>query len=252
MTVAKKIRSGPTIATRNRAGLRTLLGSQGLTWTPLPFPDKNLWIQEKMGFVNLLVLDAILCCGSGPKKNSVFGRFSFLPPCPSSLKNANCIFIVFSPSLGLARVLEVVLRSGSQKEPSVLPRRQEYASSESTSKPHRVCLNIFEKQNLEVFQRPLTLILLQKYRDTSGRRIVIQLGGVYTTFCPEKGILLQKYRDRNGRCIAILFKSIGVRGRFDFLGSRQKRPGANRPPEFVPESPLQKGVFGSHIFPKEL
>ena len=26
---------------------------------------------------------------------------------------------------------------------------------------------------------------------------------------------MQKYRDRNGRCIAILFKSIGVRGRFD-------------------------------------
>ena len=36
------------------------------------------------------------------------------------------------------------------------------------------------------------------------------------------------------------------------FGSEQKRPGANRPPEFVPESPLQKGVFGSHIFSKEL
>ena len=34
-------------------------------------------------------------------------------------------------------------------------------------------------------------------------------------FLPSRGILLQKYRDRNGRCIAILFKSIGVRGRFD-------------------------------------
>ena len=31
----------------------------------------------------------------------------------------------------------------------------------------------------------------------------------------RRAILLQKYRDRNGRCIAILFKSIGVRGRFD-------------------------------------
>ena len=62
---------------------------------------------------------------------------------------------------------------------------------------------------------PVTLILLQKYRDTNGRRIVIQVGGVYTTFCQEEGILLQKHRDRNGRCIAILFKSIGVRGRFD-------------------------------------
>ena len=67
-----------------------------------------------------------------------------------------------------------------------------------------------------MFQRPLTLILLQKYRDTNGRRIVIQIGGVYTTFCQKEGILLQKYRDRNGRCIAILFKSIGVRGRCDF------------------------------------
>ena len=66
-----------------------------------------------------------------------------------------------------------------------------------------------------VFQRPLTLILLQKHCDTSGRRIVIQIDGVYTTFCQKEGILLQKYRDRNGRCIAILFRSIRVRGRFD-------------------------------------
>ena len=46
---------------------------------------------------------------------------------------------------------------------------------------------------LGVFQRPLTLILPQKYRDTNGSRIVIQIGGVYTTFCQEEGILLQKY-----------------------------------------------------------
>ena len=44
---------------------------------------------------------------------------------------------------------------------------------------------------------------------------MIQIGGVYTTFCQEEGILLQKYRNGNGRCIAILFKNIGVRGRFD-------------------------------------
>ena len=67
----------------------------------------------------------------------------------------------------------------------------------------------------EVFQRPLTLTLVHKHRDTNGRRIVIQIGGVYTTFCQEEGILLQKYHDRNGRCIAILFKSIGVRSRID-------------------------------------
>ena len=60
-----------------------------------------------------------------------------------------------------------------------------------------------------------TLTLLQKYRDTNGRRIVIQIGGVYTTFFQEEGILLQKYRDRNGRCIAMLFRSIGVRGQLD-------------------------------------
>ena len=44
---------------------------------------------------------------------------------------------------------------------------------------------------------------------------MIQIGGVYTTFCQEEGILLQKYQDGNGRCIATLFKSIGVRSRFD-------------------------------------
>ena len=37
---------------------------------------------------------------------------------------------------------------------------------------------------------------------------------IYATFCQEERILLQKYRNRNGRCVAILFKSIGVRGRF--------------------------------------
>ena len=75
-------------------------------------------------------------------------------------------------------------------------------------------LHFLSERFLGVFNGPLTLIY---FRDTNGRRIVIQLGGVLTTFCQEDGILLQKYRDRNGRCIAILFKSIGVRGRFDSL-----------------------------------
>ena len=44
---------------------------------------------------------------------------------------------------------------------------------------------------------------------------MIRIGGIYAISCQDEGILLQKYRDRNGRCIAILFKSIGVRGRFD-------------------------------------
>ena len=68
----------------------------------------------------------------------------------------------------------------------------------STHRPQRILLG--------VLQRPLTRILLQKHRDRNGSRIVIQFGGVYTTFCQDEGILLQKYRDRNGRCIAIVFK----------------------------------------------
>ena len=67
------------------------------------------------------------------------------------------------------------------------------------------------REHLAVSQRPLTLILLQKYRDTNGIPMVVQIGGVKTTLCQEEGILLQKYRDRNGRCIAILFKIIRVR-----------------------------------------
>ena len=70
------------------------------------------------------------------------------------------------------------------------------------------------RAKLGVFQRLQTLMLLQKHRDTNGRRIVIQIGGVYTTFSRE-GILLQEHRGRNG-CIAILFYSIRVRGRCDF------------------------------------
>ena len=52
---------------------------------------------------------------------------------------------------------------------------------------------------------------------------MIQIGGVYTTFCQEKSILLQKHRDSNGRCIAILFKSAGVRRRFDSPDCRSTR-----------------------------
>ena len=37
-----------------------------------------------------------------------------------------------------------------------------------------------------------------KYRDINGSRIVIQIGGVYTTFCQKEGILWQKYRVEMG------------------------------------------------------
>ena len=63
----------------------------------------------------------------------------------------------------------------------------------------------------------------EKYRDTNGRRIAIQIGGVHTTFCQEGDMLLQTYRDRNGRCITILFKSIRVRGRFDSPEFKRER-----------------------------
>ena len=44
----------------------------------------------------------------------------------------------------------------------------------------RGCRNsqLYPCKRLGVFQRPLTLILLQKYRDTNGSRIVIKIGGV--------------------------------------------------------------------------
>ena len=38
-----------------------------------------------------------------------------------------------------------------------------------------------------MFQRPLTPILLQKHRDTNGRRIVTQIGVVYTALCQRQG-----------------------------------------------------------------
>ena len=44
---------------------------------------------------------------------------------------------------------------------------------------------VWVRFSLGVFQRSLTLILLKKYRDANGRRIVIQIGGVYSTFCQE-------------------------------------------------------------------
>ena len=62
---------------------------------------------------------------------------------------------------------------------------------------------------MAVSQRPLTLILLQKYRDTNGRRIAIQIGGVYTTFCQEEGILLQKYAIEMGGVSRYFSKVLG-------------------------------------------
>ena len=45
--------------------------------------------------------------------------------------------------------------------------------------------------------------------------IVIQIGGVYTTFCHREGIHLQKYAIEMGGVSRYFFTCIGVRGRFD-------------------------------------
>ena len=71
------------------------------------------------------------------------------------------------------------------------------------------------RQTLGVSQRPLTLILPQKYRDTNGRRIVIHIGGVYTTFCHREGIHLIKCAIEMGGVSRYFFTCIGVRGRVD-------------------------------------
>ena len=78
-------------------------------------------------------------------------------------------------------------------------------------------------ESLGVFQRPLTLILLQKQRDTNGRRIVIQIGGVYTTLCQEKGILC---------------KSIAIEMWGRAKGAAKASCG---------ETVVQKGVFGESV-----
>ena len=44
---------------------------------------------------------------------------------------------------------------------------------------------------------------------------MIQIGGVYTTFCHREGIHLQKYAIEMGGVSRYFFTCIGVRGRFD-------------------------------------
>ena len=61
---------------------------------------------------------------------------------------------------------------------------------------------------------PLTLILLQKYREITGSRIWIQIGAS-SAFCQEEGILFQKYRVEMGGVSRYFLKIIGVRGRCD-------------------------------------
>ena len=104
------------------------------------------------------------------------------------------------------------------KPPRLKPPRLAALEIPKSTRLHELCQEVCAKNfcllPLGGFQQPLTRILLHKYPDTNGSRIVIQIGGVYATFCQEEGTLLQKHRGRNGRCIAMLFESIGERGRF--------------------------------------
>ena len=108
---------------------------------------------------------------------------------------------------------------------------------------------------LGVSQRPLTLILPQKYRDTNGRRIVIQIGCVYTTFCHREGIHLQKYAIEMGGVSRYFFTCIGVRGRFDspdFCGTLTQRIwgkfGAKTRGKIRDENPKSSGNIRSATF----
>ena len=58
------------------------------------------------------------------------------------------------------------------------------------------------------------LILLQKFRYTNGRRIVIDIGDVYATFCQEEGILLQSIAIEMGG-VSRHFSKASVRSRLD-------------------------------------
>ena len=84
--------------------------------------------------------------------------------------------------------------------------------------PDKVSRNVGYRRNLGVFQRPLTLIPAKVSRYNWAAYHDKKIGGVHTSFCQEEGILFQKYHDSNRRCKPILFKSIGVRGRFDSPG----------------------------------
>ena len=53
--------------------------------------------------------------------------------------------------------------------------------------PHFVVLFLYAQDFGSVPRTP-DLIFLQKYRDTSGTRIMMRIGGVHTTFCQEEGI----------------------------------------------------------------
>ena len=67
--------------------------------------------------------------------------------------------------------------------------------------------------NWGVFERPLTLILLQKHRDTNGRRVVMRIGVCIYYFLPREGHLFAKAsRKRNLRCIVLRYFAKKKRG----------------------------------------
>ena len=123
-------------------------------------------------------------------------------------------------SISLLRIQSSAIRMRIKNTENVAVERVAFPSHLQES-PGRLDPNIAKRPQkrsfgaLGVSQRPLTLILPQKYRDTNGRRIVIQIGGVYTTFSPREGIHLQKYAIEMGGVSRYFFTCIGVRGRCD-------------------------------------
>ena len=64
-------------------------------------------------------------------------------------------------------------------------------------------------------------------------------------------VLLQKYRARNGRCITILFKSIGVRGRFGSPEWGAKKPNKQKTHKHFSRRPLRGNRPGTNPHPSQ-
>ena len=112
-----------------------------------------------------------------------------------------------------------------------------FASEGKNKNP--LCLGWFSLLISGVFQWPLTLIVLQKYRDTNGRRIVIQ--SVWWRWCiyflPRGGHTSVKVSRSKWEVYHDTFQSIGFTGRFD-SGILNRRTGTG-----------QRGFFQSFSLP---
>ena len=72
------------------------------------------------------------------------------------------------------------------RSPLATHSHHNWQSSPEMLKVTTVWVVFTRRHNLWVFQRPLTPMLLQRYRDTNGSRIAIQIGGVYTLLSAKR------------------------------------------------------------------